>query len=133
MTAVVWVFALLTAGVHLLAFAWEALFLQRPSVHQGIFATPTADVPAIRLWAFGVGFYNFFIACGLIAGVIAWSLGEVSIGRALVVYLCLFTFLSGIVLLVADRMAMSRERGTGLGGALGQSGPPLVALIAVAL
>jgi putative membrane protein len=131
MTLVVWTFALLTAVVHIVVFVLEALLIQRPGVHQGIFSVPTADVPAVRLWAFGVGFYNLFIGCGLIAGVIAWSAGEEPVGRALVVYLCLFTFLSGIVLLVADRLALGRQRGKGLSGAVGQAGPPLVALVAL--
>ena len=62
---------------------------------------------------------------------VAWALGEEAVGRALVLYTCLFKFLSGIVLFVADRMEMSRPRGVGIGGALGQSLPPLVALVAL--
>jgi putative membrane protein len=86
-TGVVWGFALLAAVLHILVFVWEALLFQRPRVHGGVFSTPEADVPAIRLWAFGVGFYNL----------------------------------------------LSRPRGTGVGGAVAQGGPPLVALIAVVL
>ena len=41
-------------------------------------------------------------------------------------------FLAGIVLLISDRLAMSRPRGKGLGGAVAQGRPPLVALIAMA-
>ena len=41
--------------------------------------------------------------------------------------------IAGIVLFVSDRMALSRPRRTGVGGAIGQSLPPLVALIALAL
>ncbi|MFP5282652.1 MAG: DUF1304 family protein [Actinomycetes bacterium] len=133
MTVVVWIFALLTAVLGIVVFAWEALLLERPRVHQGVFGMSSADVPAVRLWAFGVGFYNLFISCGLIIGVIAWALGYATVGRTLVLYLCVFTFLSGLVLFLADRMALSRPRGTGVGGALGQSVPPLIALLAAAL
>jgi putative membrane protein len=66
-TVVVWIFAFVVAVVHLLAFTWETLLFQRPGVHQGIFAIPTADVASVRLWAFNVGFYNLFIACVLSA------------------------------------------------------------------
>ena len=132
MTVVVWIFALLTALVHITAFAWETLLFQRPGVHQGVFAIPTADVRPVRLWAFNVGFYNLFIACGLIVGVIAWMTGNETTGRALVVYLCLFAFLAGIVLFVSDRLALGRPRGTGVGGALSQGVPPLIALVAAA-
>jgi putative membrane protein len=100
---------------------------------QRIFFTPTADVPAIRLWAFGVGFYNLFLACGTIAGVIAWSAGNETVGRTLVIYTCLFMVLSGLVLLIADRMELGRPRGKGVGGAAAQGIPPLVALAAAAL
>ncbi len=133
MTVVVWVFALLAAGVHLLVFVWEAFLITRPAVHQGIFRVPAADVPAIRLRAFGVGFYNLFIGLGMIGGVVAWMLGYVVAGRTLVLYLLVFTFLSGLVLLVADRLALSRPRGTGIGGAIGQSSLPLLGLFAFVL
>jgi len=133
MTYVVWSFVLLGAVVHILVFVWEALLIHRPRVHQGVFSIPTADVPAIRLWAFGVGFYNLFLAGGAIAGVIAWAGGNVTVGLTLVVYICLFWLLSSIVLVIADRLAMGRPRGTGLGGALGQGVPALIALIATTL
>jgi putative membrane protein len=132
-TGLVWAFALVTAAVHVLAFAWEVLLLQRPGVHQGIFGIPAEDLPAIRLWAFGVGFYNLFIAGGLVAGVLVWIGGHDAAGRALVLYLCVFTFLSGLVLVAADRMALGRPRGSGLGGAASQGLPPLAALIAFVL
>jgi putative membrane protein len=133
MTLVVWTFALLGAMLHVVVFVWEALLFQRPGVHQGIFYVSTADVSAVRLWAFGVGFYNLFLASGVVAGVIAWGAGDETVGRALAIYTCLFMFLSGIVLFIADRLALSRPRGKGLGGALAQSLPPLVALIATVL
>ncbi|PZS25944.1 MAG: DUF1304 domain-containing protein [Pseudonocardiales bacterium] len=130
MTMVVWTFTLLAAATYILVFVWETLLFQRPGVHQGIFFVPTADVPAVRLWAFGVGFYNLFLGSGAVVGVIAWSAGQEAVGRTLVIYTCLFMFLSGIVLLVADRLALGRPRGKGLGGALAAGGPALVALIA---
>lgn len=131
MTVVVWIFALLTAAIHIMVFVWEALLIGRPAIHRGVFGVPTEDVAAVRLWAFGVGFYNLFLACGLIIGVVAWSTGQVVVGRTLVTYLCWLLFLAGVVLFIADRMGLSRERGKGVGGAIGQSVPPLIALIAL--
>ena len=80
-----------------------------------------------------MGFYNLFLACGTIAGVVAWSGGNETVGRALVIYTCLFMALSGLVLFIADRMELGRPRGKGIGGALAQGVPPLIALIAAAL
>jgi putative membrane protein len=132
-TVVVWIFALVAAVVHLLAFAWETLLFRRPGVHDGVFAIPTADVPPVRLWAFNVGFYNLFIACGLVGGVIVWMNGNEAVARALVIYLCIFAFLAGIALFASDRLAMSRPRGKGVGGALAQGVLPLIALVAAVI
>jgi putative membrane protein len=133
MTVVVWVFALLTAVVHLVVFALEAFWIERPAVYRKVFALSADQVPAVRLWAFGVGFYNLFIGLGLAGGVVAWMAGNQTVGRTLVLYLLAFTFLSGLVLLLADRLALGRDKGAGIGGALGQAGPPLIALLAFAL
>lgn len=124
--------ASIAGALHILVFVWEALIFTRPAVHQRIFSTPTEDVPAIRLWAFGVGFYNLFLGLGALVGVSAWITGNETVGRTLVIYTCLFMFLSGLVLIIADRMEMGRPRGEGIGGAIGQGLPPLIALLAVA-
>jgi putative membrane protein len=133
MNVLAWVLALFAAAVHILVWAWEALLIGRPAVHQGVFGVPTEDVPAIRLWAFGVGFYNLFLGTGMVVGVGLWAAGSVVAGRTLVVYIGLFMVLSGVVLLIADRMGMGRERGKGVGGAIAESVPPLLALVVVAL
>ena len=99
MTVVVWIFALLAAAIHIVVFACEAFLIERPSVHEGVFGLPY--VPAVRVWAFGVGFYNLFLGCGMVVGVIAWMTGNETVGRALVIYICLFMILSGIVLFIA--------------------------------
>ena len=133
MTVVAQIATLVAAGVHLLAFVWESLLFRRPSVHEGIFRIGGSDVPAAHLWAFNVGFYNLFLASGAIAGVILWWAGQDTPGRTLVVYTCLFMFLAGIALAASDRLALSRQRGDGVVGALSQSAPPLVALISLAI
>ena len=132
MTVVVWVFALLPPRYT----SWSSLgvlLCHAPGIHQGVFGVPATDVPAVRLWAFNVGFYNLFIGLGMVAGVVAWMAGDVTAGRTLVLYLLVFMFLSGVVLLVADRLGLGREKGSGIGGAIGQSGPPLIALVAAAV
>ena len=57
------------------------------------------------------------------------ELGQVVVGRTLITYLCWVLFLAGIVLFIADRLSLSRPRGKGVVGAIGQSTPPLIALI----
>ena len=131
MTAVAQGFALVAAAVHVLAFVWEVVVFVRPGVHRDIFRIPTADVPAARLWAFNVGFYNLFLASGAVVGVILWWSGEVAVGRALVLYTCAFMAAAGVALFASDRLALSRPRGAGVGGSIAQTVPPAVALLAV--
>src|SRR4029453_11148180 len=125
MTVIVWFFSLIAAAIHIVVFVFEALLIQRPSIHWGVFKVPSRDVPAIRLWAFGVGFYNLFLGLGMVAGVIAWVAGYETVGRTLVIYLCLVMLLAGIVPFIADRLALSRPRGADKFGPWGQAAPPL--------
>ena len=69
----------------------------------------------------------------MVAGVVAWMAGYQTVGKTLVIYLCLVMVLSGIVLFIADRLALSRPRGSDKFGPLGEAGPPLIALLAVFL
>jgi len=92
MMLLVWTFALLAAMLHVVVFVWEALLFQRPGVHQRIF---------------------LFLGSGAVAGVISWSAGNETVGRTLVIYTCLFMFLSGLVLLIADRLELGRARDIG--------------------
>ena len=128
MTIIVWIFALLAAAIHVVVFAWEAFLFERPSVHDGIFGLPY--VPAVRLWAFCIGFYNLFLGCGMVVGVIAWMSGNEAVGRTLVTYICLFMLLGGAVLATADRLGLGGERGKSISGALSESVPPFIALVA---
>ncbi len=133
MIAVAWVFALLAALIHVVVWTFEAFLIRRPFVHDRVFATPAADLPAIRLWTFGLGFYNLFLGLGLAAGVVLWAAGAETVGRTLVVYTTLFMALCGVVLFIDDRLGFGRIRGRHIGGAFGQAVPPLVALVATLL
>ncbi|WP_068276418.1 DUF1304 domain-containing protein [Aldersonia kunmingensis] len=129
MSVLAQIFALITAFVHVLAFTWEVVLWQRPGVHQGIFQVSTADLPPVRLWSFNVGFYNLFLAAGPIVGVVAWHLDYATVARTLVIYCCSFMALAGVMLFVSDRLAMSRPKGAGVGGAAAQCLPALVAVV----
>ncbi|MEU0534053.1 DUF1304 domain-containing protein [Amycolatopsis tolypomycina] len=130
MNVVAQVFAGVAVLVHLLAFVWEVVLFERPGVHEGIFRIPSVNLPATRLWSFNVGFYNLFLACGPVLGLILLHTGGVEAGRWLVLYCCGFMVLAGIALGVSDVLALSRPRGAGRGGALAQAMPPLGALVA---
>ena len=56
--------------------------------------------------------------------------GNETVGRTLVTYICLFMVLGGIVLFIPDRLGFGGEQGKSVGGALAESVPPLIALVA---
>jgi putative membrane protein len=119
--------AAVAALIHLVVWVCEAFLIHR--VHHSMFRQPASDVPAIRLWAFGVGFYNLFLACGLIAGLIALHSGQELVGRTLVFYVSWFMVLGSVVLAVADQLAMSRPRNQAWGGVAAEGVPALVVLL----
>ena len=121
MNAVSQVFAIVAAAVHVFVWPLESFLYGRPWVR--VFLTgSTADAPEVRLWRFNVGFYNLFLALGLIAGFVALRLGHEPPGRPLIIYVSVFMIGGGIMLLFsAPRLCP---------GSLGQAAPPLVVLLA---
>lgn len=117
--------------VHLLAFAWEVVLYRRPAIHQDLFTVPAEDVPATRMWAFNVGFYNLFLAAGPVLAVLLYHAGQADVGRALALYCLGFMALAGVALFVSDRLAMSRPKGAGVVGSLCQTLPAAAAIVAL--
>jgi len=121
MNLVTQLFAWIAVLFHVAAFVMESVLFERPAV-QRILLGRSEPAPGVRLWAFNQGFYNLFLAAGPAAGLIAGYAGHDSVGRALIIYGCAFMAACGVVLFVSDRRLWR--------GMLGQSGPPLIALIA---
>ena len=121
MNVVAQVFAIIAALFHIGAFVMESFLFRRPAVQTFMLGRPE-PAPGVQLWAFNQGFYNLFLAAGPIAGLIAYHAGHVDVGRALVIYGCAFMAACGVVLYVSNRKLWRSM--------IGQSGPPLIALIA---
>lgn len=115
------VFALLGAAFHVAAFAMESLLWSRPAVRRLMVGRADVD-DDVRLWAFNQGFYNLFLAIGAVVGAVAWLAGADVVGRTLVIFTCTSMAAAGLVLFVSDRRLWR--------GSLGQSVPPLIALVA---
>ncbi len=124
MNLVTQVFAVVAILFHAAAFVMESVLFHRPGVQALLLGKPD-PAPGVRLWAFNQGFYNLFLAAGPAAGLIAHHAGHPEVGRALVVYGCAFMAGCGIVLFCSNRRLWR--------GVLGQSGPPLIALLAALL
>ena len=121
MNLVAQVFILVAVLFHVTAFVLESFLFHRVDVQTFMLGRPEPG-EGVRLWAFNQGFYNLFLALGPAAGLIAHYAGYTAVGRALVIYGCAFMAGCGIVLFVSNRKLWR--------GMLGQSGPPLAALIA---
>jgi putative membrane protein len=82
------------------------------------------------VWAFGVGFDNLFLGCGMIAGVSAWMSRNETVGRTFGDLPLPRHSSGGISLVTAARLGFGGERGKSIAGALGEAVPPLIALVA---
>jgi putative membrane protein len=117
MDLVTQIFAMIASLSHIGAFVMESFLFRRPSVQTFLLGKPE-PAAGVRLWAFNQGFYNLFLA----AGPIAYYAGHESVGRALVIYGCAFMACCGVVLFISNRRLWRSM--------IGQSGPPLIAVIA---
>ncbi|MFI9824116.1 DUF1304 family protein [Streptomyces sp. NPDC052013] len=124
MNAVAQVLALLAALIHLVVGVLERFCYDRPEVRRFL-TTSTADAPEVTLWRSGVAVYNVLLGLGLVAGVVALHTGDTTVGRTLVVFLCVFLVVSAVV------FALSFPRLWR--GALGQGLAPAAALLAAAV
>ena len=113
--------AALAAAIHLWIFAMESLWFMRPAVYRRFGIASEEEAGVVRSFAYNQGFYNLFLAAGVIAGLgFLWS-GETVAGRVLVLFPCASMVAAGVVLFLHnDRF---------LRAAAVQALPPLVAIL----
>jgi putative membrane protein len=90
-------FALLVAVIHVYTFYLESLAWGTKSTNR-VFGISEADARASQLMAFNQGFYNLFLALGIVVGLAMGFSGWATYGRALVDYACLSVLGAGLVL-----------------------------------
>ncbi len=115
-------FALLAALLHVGFFYLESIAFARPATWARFGLTSQADADIVRPMAFNQGFYNLFLAAGILGGLILIATGSPDAGRAIVLFACACMTLAGVVLIATDR-AMLRA-------AMLQAVPPALAIIA---
>lgn len=102
-------FALLAAVLHVLFFCMESLWFMQPKVHRRFGAATAADAAACRLFAFNQGFYNLFLAIGIVAGVAVLHLGgNAVVGQTLVLFGCACMLAASLVLVFSGGRRMWR-------------------------
>ena len=114
--------AVLAALVHVYFFVLESLRFEQPVVFARFGLRSAEDAAIVRPMAFNQGFYNLFLAIGIVGGLALVAVGQVEAGRAIVLFACATMVGAGVVLLASNRRFL-------IGASL-QAFPPLVALVA---
>jgi len=121
MSAFAQVLALLVSLVLIVMWVLETFFHDRQSLYP-IFLIEPQDVPAVRMWAVNVGFYNLCFGLAGLLGLLLLHVGDPAVGRALVLVVCASHVLLGVVLYVSERRLWL--------SALGESVPALAVVVA---
>ena len=122
MPLVAQVAALIAVGFHVLFFVLESVTFSQPSVAARFGLTTPEQIAAVRPMAFNQGFYNLFLAVGIVGGLALIASGSVDAGRAIVLFACACMVGAGLVLLSTNRR-FARSAAI-------QALPPLVAIVA---
>jgi putative membrane protein len=117
--------ALLAALIHISFLLLESVLFERPDVWRRFGLASAEQASVVRPMAFNQGFYNLFLALGILAGLVLVETGNPVAGKAIVMFACAAVVGAGAVLLATSRRFLV--------SAVIQAGPPLVALIAAAL
>lgn len=95
-------FALLAALLHVMLSGMESVWFMRSAVYRRFGAKTVEDAQARRLFAFNQGFYNLFLALGVLAGLALLHVGgNAVVGRTLVLFGCACMAGAGIVLFLS--------------------------------
>jgi putative membrane protein len=113
--------AAIAALVHVYFFVLESLRFDRPEVAARFGLRTTEQIANVRPMAFNQGFYNLFLAAGIVGGLLLAATGNAVTGRPIVLFACACMVGAGVVLVASNRRFA-------IGAAL-QAVPPLVAIV----
>lgn len=114
----IYIFGSLASLMHVLFFMLESVLWMKPPVRK-IFKMTVEDAGVCRVMALNQGFYNLFLALGLLVGLVLFYQGKTSSGAALLAFGGMCMFGAALVLVVSTGV---------LRGALLQGIPPLLLL-----
>ncbi|WP_375746249.1 DUF1304 domain-containing protein [Corallococcus interemptor] len=97
------VFAVIAALIHVLFFVMESIVFSRPKVWRRFGLKSQADADVVKPMALNQGFYNLFLAVGVLVGVALVHTGAVAAGVAAVVFGCACMLLAAVVLVSSNR------------------------------
>jgi putative membrane protein len=114
--------ALVAAAIHAWFFVLESVRFTSPTVFTRFGIRSAEDAAIVRPMAFNQGFYNLFLAIGIVGGLALVASARVDAGRAVVVFACACMVGAGVVLLITNRRFLA--------AASIQAVPPLIAIVA---
>ena len=117
--------ALVAAALHVLFFVLESVTFAQPRVAARFGLTTPEQIAAVRPMAFNQGFYNLFLAIGIVGGLALVAAGAIDAGRAVVLFASACMVGAGVVLFFTSRR-FARSAAI-------QAGPPLLAILAALL
>jgi putative membrane protein len=117
---------IVAALFHLVTFVMESVLWTRPAVWRRFGLRSQADADTIKLMALNQGFYNLFLALGAVAGIVTVGLGHRTVGVTLIAFATACMLGAGLVLAGTGGRPLLRA-------AVLQAGPPVVALIGLAV
>jgi len=98
MDAVAIAAAVAAALVHAWFFVLESLWFMRPTVWRRFGLASEADAAVVRSFAYNQGFYNLFLAAGVVIGLVLVAAGDPVAGRAITLFACGSMIAAGVVL-----------------------------------
>ena len=125
MSPITVVAAAFAALLHVWFFAMESLWFMRPSVWRRFGLRTEEEARTVRSFAYNQGFYNLFLAIGVIAALALVATGNPTSANALLLFACGSMVAAGLVLVSHDR---SFARAAAV-----QAVPPLVAIVTLLL
>ncbi len=114
--------AIVAAAFHVLFFILESVTFSQPSVAARFGLSTPEQIATVRPMAFNQGFYNLFLAIGIVGGLALVASGSVDAGRAVVLFACGSMVGAGVVLVASSRR-FARSAAI-------QAVPPLIAILA---
>ncbi|NVJ09633.1 DUF1304 domain-containing protein [Myxococcus sp. AM001] len=97
------VFAVVAALIHVLFFVMESIVFSQPKVWRRFGLKSQADADVVKPMALNQGFYNLFLAVGVLVGVALVHTSAAASGVAAVVFGCACMALAALVLVSSNR------------------------------
>ena len=95
--------ALIAMGIHAYFFLLESVWFMRPAVWSRFGLKSVEHAAIVRSFAFNQGFYNLFLAIGVLVGLSLVATNELAPGRAIVMFACGSMVAAGAVLVGHNR------------------------------